>query len=157
MCKGEFLPKAFVVGNFDWKRPNREIEPEFYAAWNMTLAVQLDLFHGGAKYYKLQKANLALRQLDENYAILSDAVRLEVKQGYLALREAREALKIAGEMVFQAEESYRVTRSNFKAGTATNADVLDAQLELTQAEMQQVSAQADLLLARAKLVRASGG
>ncbi|MBM3325079.1 MAG: TolC family protein, partial [Calditrichaeota bacterium] len=155
ICKGEFLPKAFVIGNFDYRCPNREIEPEFYATWNMTLALQLDLFHGGAKYYRLQQANLTLRQLNESYAVLSDAIRLEVRQSYLALEEARQALRIAGKMVVQAEESYRVTSSNFKAGTATNADVLDAQLELTQAQMQQVAAQADVLLAKAKLARAS--
>jgi outer membrane protein len=156
ICRGEFLPKVFLSGNYDWKRPNREIEPDFYATWNVTLAAQFDLFHGGARLYRLEQANLAVREISENSATLSDAIRLEVQQARLGVEEAQDALKIAEETVVQAQESYRVTGNNFKVGMATSADVLDAQTDLTQAQMQQVAAHAELLVARAKLARATG-
>ncbi|MBU1936239.1 TolC family protein, partial [bacterium] len=155
--KGEFLPKLFLAGNYDWKRPNREIEPKFYDSWNVTLALKLDLFHGGAKYYRLEQAKLALRQVEQNQHMLADGIALEVRQAYLAVEEAEQALAIAGETIAQAEESYRVARENFQAGTATNADVLDAQNDLMQAQMQRVTSHADLLVAQAKLTRATTG
>ncbi len=153
--KGEYLPKLFLVGNYDWKRPNREIEPEFYDTWSVALALQLDLFHGGAKRFRLQQAKLSRSQIEQGRQMLADAIALEVKQAHLAIEEAQEALTIAGQAMNQAEESYRVARDNFKAGTATNTDVLDAQNDLTQAQMQRVAAHADLLLAEAKLARAT--
>lgn len=154
--RGEYLPKLFLVGNYDRQRPNREIEPEFYDSWNVILALQLDLFQGGAKHFKLQQAKLALSQMEQGRHILADGIILEVKQAYLALEEAQKTLAIAAEAMGQARESYQVTRDNFQAGMATNADVLDAQNDLTQAQMQRIVAHADLLLARAKLAHATG-
>jgi outer membrane protein TolC len=155
--KGEFLPKLLLLGNYDWKRPNREVEPEFYTTWNIGLALSLDLFHGGSRYYRLEQAKLALNQIEQNAHLLADGISLEVRQAYLAEEEAQKTFAIAEETVLQAQESYRVTQENFKAGIATNTDVLDAQNDLSQAQMQQIAAQMDLLLARARLSRASGG
>jgi len=155
--KGEFLPKLLLLGNYDWKRPNREVEPEFYETWNIGLALSLDLFHGGSRYYRLEQAKLALNQIEQSARLLADGISLEVRQAYLVTEEADKALAIAEETVSQAEESYRVARENFRAGTATNTDVLDSQNDLSQAQMQQIAAHVDQLLARARLVRASGG
>jgi len=155
--KGEFLPKLLLMGNYDWKRPNREIESEFYETWNIGLALSLDLFHGGSRYYRLEQAKLALNQIEQSARLLADGISLEVRQAYLVAEEAQKTLAIADETVLQAEESYRVARESFRAGTATNTDVLDAQNDLSQAQMQRIAAQVDLLLAQARLVRASGG
>ena len=152
-----YLPKLFLIGNYDWKNPNREIEPEFYGSWNITLALQMNLFDWGSTHSKVQEARIDYDMMVEGARMLADGISLEVKQSYLQLNEAREKLQISEENITQAEENFRVTRENFHEGLATNADLLDAQTSLTRAKLERATVHADLLLAQAKLIKAIGG
>jgi len=58
--------------------------------------------------------------------------------------------------VAAATEARRVVDERFRAGVATNTEVLDAQLALLEALMEQNRLQAALRLYEARLVRAVG-
>ncbi len=155
--RGEYLPKLFLIGNYDWKNPDRETNPEFYGSWNITLALQMNLFDWGSTHSKVQEARIDYDMMVEGSRMLADGISLEVKQSYLQLNEAREKLQISEENITQAEENFRVTRENFHEGLATNADLLDAQTSLTRTKLERATVHADLLLAQAKLIKAIGG
>ncbi len=63
---------------------------------------------------------------------------------------------IAERGVLQARESLRVVQESFSNGLLASSDVLDAQTELSTAEMQLVDARAALRLAEANLKLATG-
>lgn len=149
--RGKYLPTLALIGNYDWKRPDRQYEPEFYGSWNISLALQMNLFNWGSTHFNIQKAKISHNQISESYEMLAEGISLEVKQAYLNLNEAREALQIAEENIVQADENFRVTSENFHEGLATNADLLDAQTLLTRAKIERATVHADLLLAQAKL------
>jgi len=155
--RSKYFPNLFLVGNYDWKRPNRQYEPEFYGSWNVLLTMQLDLFNWGETHYRIQEAQSAYRQIAEASKLLADRISLEVKQAYLTLFESQRGLELAEEALAQAQENYRVTRENFHAGVATNTDLLDAQAELTRAKTEKVNAHADLLIAQGKFDFATAG
>ena len=155
--RGRYLPSLALVGNYDWKRPNQQYEPDFYGSWNITLALQVELFNWGSTHYNIQKARIAQRQIVESYNLLADGISLEVKQAFLNLGEAREALDIAEETIIQAEENFRMTKENFHEGVATNADLLDAQTSLTSAKIDRATTHADLLIAQARLNLVTAG
>lgn len=152
-----YFPNLFLVGNYDWKRPNRQYEPEFYGSWNVVLTMQLDLFNWGDTHYRIQQAKSDYRQISEAARLLESGIALEVKQAYLTLLESRRGLELAEEALEQAEENFRVTRENFHAGVVTNTDLLDAQADLTRAKTEKIDAQADLLLAQEKFEFATAG
>ncbi|MBD3368537.1 MAG: hypothetical protein GF405_10285 [Candidatus Eisenbacteria bacterium] len=155
-ARGEYFPSLVVRGNYTWDRPNREYEPEFYDHWSVTLALQMNIFDWGGRGNRIKEARAARIEAEETAAMAEEGVRLDVTSRYLAHEEALLAVAIAEDGAGQARESLRVTREAFRSGTATNADVLDAQTALTAAEMELVDAQARLRLAEAGLMLATG-
>ncbi len=156
LARSGYFPSLVAVGNYLWDRPNRDYEPEFYNHWNITLSLQMNVFNWGLTGNKVKEARAGLTQARRGYEMMEDSVRLEVRQAYLARDEAREAASIADAGLDQARESMRVVRDSFKAGEATNSDVLAAQTALTRAWMNRIGALAGLRIAEAGLELATG-
>jgi len=142
--KAGYLPQIALVANYDWKRPNREIEPDFYSTWSINLGASFDVFSWGQRHYEIQKVEAQRRQLSEAKSQLADYIALEVRQAYLSVQEAHREVGIAALAVNQAEENYRVTSANYQMGIGTNSDLLDAQTALTQARIISIQAKASL-------------
>ena len=142
--KAAYLPQIALVANYDWKRPNREYEPDFYSTWNINLIATLDVFSWGQRHHEIQKVEAQKRQLSELQSQLADYINLEVRQAYLSVQEALQEVDIANLAVTQADENYRVTSANYQAGAMTNSDLLDAQTALTQAKIASIQAKANL-------------
>jgi len=142
--KAAYLPQIALVANYNWDRPNREYEPEFYSSWNINLIATLDIFSWGQRHHEIQKAEAQKRQLMELQSQLADYITLEVRQSYLSVQEALQEVDIADLAVTQADENYRVTSANYHAGAMTNSDLLDAQTALTQAKIDSIQSKANL-------------
>ena len=155
-ARGEYFPRLVLSGTYNWDRPNREYEPEFYEHWSVTVALQMNIFDWGGRGNRVREARAARIEAEELAEMAEEGVKLDVTSRYLAHDEALMAVSIATDGVEQARESLRVTRESFRSGAATNADVLDAQAALTTAEMELVNAQAQLRLAEAGLMLATG-
>ena len=156
LARAAYLPSVVLVGNYNWDRPNREYEPEFYAHWSVTAALQMNVFDWGLTGSRVREARSGLVQAEAGRELYEDAVRLEVKQSSLMLDEALDALDIAEQGAAQAREGTRIVREGFSSGVATNSDVLDAQTALTTAEMNRIAALAGLRVAEARLRLATG-
>lgn len=157
LARAGWFPNIALVGNYSYKKPNRENENKWYKTWNVTLALQMDIWDWGSVHYRTSQAKHRLRQMRKAYEQLRDGITLEVTQAYLSLREAQERVSASKENLAQAEENYRVTKEKFDQGMATNTDVLDASAMLTRARVEHIQALADYNLALAKLERAIGG
>ncbi len=142
--KAAYLPQVALVANYDWNRPNREYAPEFYSSWNINLVATLDLFSWGQRHHEIQKVEAQKRQLSEFKSQLADYITLEVRQAYLYVQEALQEVDIANLAVIQADENFRVSSTNYKAGVMTNSDLLDAQTALTQAKIVSIQSKANL-------------
>ena len=153
--KAEYLPKLALVANYDWKRPNREYEQEFYRSWNINLVATLSIFNWGQRHHEVQKVKAQKRQLTELHEQLADYVRFEVRQAYQLVEESRQEVSIAEQAVAQAKENFRVTSANYEAGVLTNSDLLDAQTGLTQARIALVQANTQHMSAIASLQAAT--
>jgi outer membrane protein TolC len=149
--KAEYLPKLALVANYDWKRPNRAYEPEFYGSWNINLVATLSIFNWGQRHHEIQKVKAQKRQLTELHEQFADYVRFEVRQAYQLVEESQQEVRIAEQAVSQAEENFRVTSTNYEAGVLTNSDLLDAQTGLTQAKIVLIQAKTQLMSAIASL------
>ncbi|MFH1007497.1 MAG: TolC family protein [Candidatus Latescibacterota bacterium] len=156
LSKAGCLPNIVLMGNYNFKRPDRENETKWYGSWDATLAAEMNLFDWGATHYRTAQAKHRLRQLEAGASELRDAITLQVTQSYLARQEAREKVAATRENGTQVEENYRITHEKFKQGMATNTDLLDAGTMWTQAKMEAVQALADLSVAEAQLAHAIG-
>jgi outer membrane protein TolC len=156
IARSGYFPQLVLIGNYNWDRPNREYEPEFYDHWSVTVALQMNIFDWGLTGNRVQEAKAGRLQAENGLALLEEAVRLEVRQSLLEHDEATAAVAIAKAGLAQARESMRIARESFRSGVATNSDVLDAQTAETAAEMSRLAAMARLKSAEAKLELATG-
>jgi outer membrane protein TolC len=121
------------------------------------VTVNWPLFDGG-KAKADRAANLAQAQaLTHRLEDFDAGVALDVRQRLLDLDSGRAALAASGEAVAAATEARRVVEERFRAGVATGTEVLDAQLALIEAELEQTRLTAALRLSEADLLRAVGG
>jgi outer membrane protein TolC len=158
-AKAGYYPQVFLSGNYYYLRPNARLMPaqdKFYGTWDIGIGVSLDVWNWGQTKSQTEQAKAQLAQARDSRKLLEDQAVLEVTQSRLALAQAREKARVAGQAVAQADENLRMTRERFSQGVALNADVLDAEIYLLQAKLNRTQAAIDLVLAQARLQKALG-
>ena len=96
---------------------------------------------------RIAEYSLDQRQLD---------VQLEVRQLYNTPLEARERFSLARETIANAKEELRLAQERFKVGAGTMLEQITAQVNLSQAQTDEISARSDYLIASKHIDRAIG-
>lgn len=84
------------------------------------------------------------------------AAEVDVRRAYSSWQEAKELVEASKRVVEQAEEAVRLANARYSAGTGTQLDVLQAQVDLTTARSNQVQAFYNYNVAIAALRQAMG-
>lgn len=158
-ARAGWLPQLYLTGGFTYARPNPRIFPakdEFKDTWDLGLTMQLDVWNNLTTVYQTDQAQAQYDQTNDAYAILKDAVTLEVSQNYLNWKQVQQKIGLARLGVEQADENLRVTKEKFETGLTTNSELLDAEVAQLQARLQHVQSLVDHELARAKLEKSVG-
>jgi len=135
----------FSFGGTDWDQ-----------GWYAGVVVSFPLFEGMRTRGRLTQERAKLRQFDLQKQDLLLTVELEVKQATLSLEDATEFVESQKENVKQAEEGLRLANVRYANDMATELDVLDARLALTQARKNYAQAVYNHMLARLSLKKAMG-
>ncbi len=123
--------------------------------WTATLGAQWDLHTGGRRKHQLREAKAAHRSLQHQHADITLIIELEVHQAYIQVQDAIAKIKRESDIVTLARESQRLAALRFREGLHTQADVLDAELALTNAETQLVVALRTYAVSHAALDKAT--
>ena len=156
ISRSGYLPDVFFFANLGYQYPNREFERDFYTNWSLGFVATMNIFDWGKTAYRTRESKSRLAQAEISEQSVRDAVTLDVTRTHLALAEARDEIDVSREAVAQAEENYRVTDERLKEGLATDTDLLDAEVLLTNARVTLSNALVDYMIARADLARAMG-
>ena len=115
------------------------------------------LFTGGRIQAKRAKADLAIRQLQQQETDLRNRIALEVKTAVAQVDAARNEVTVAN-LGIQSGRARKSTqaRDRFQAGVANNIEVITAQDELARANDNQIGALYRYNQARASLAHAVG-
>lgn len=152
-------PNVAVNGGVDYARPNPRIFPrlgEWRESWDVSVNASWLLWDAGRRSADVAEASATRKALEARLADFDSLVELEVRQRRLDLEAGRAAVRAAGDGVRSATEARRVVGERFAAGVATSTDVLEAQVALLQAELDETRAKAGVRLAEARLARALG-
>ena len=158
-ARAGFKPSLAIVGGYDYARPNPRIFPradEWEPSWDLGVNVSWSLWNGGRTAAEVAEARSEATAAQERLAELDTVIGLEVRQRHLDLDSARAQVPPALDAVKSAVEARRVVQERFTAGVATNTDLLDAQQDQLEAELQRTRALANVRLAEARLARALG-
>ncbi len=99
--------------------------PEGIAAAGVVL--QYNVFDAGRKRYAAEADSLSADRILALHEDQKLQIALEVRQAWLATREAHSRIEVTREAVEQAAESLRVSRLRYGQGVGTNTEVLDAE------------------------------
>lgn len=126
------------------------------AGWTAGLRVSIPVFDGGLTRGRVQQAAAQLRQTELSADKQKLDIEGEVRQAWYSWEEATKILETSQLVVKQAEEALRLARTSFDAGTKTQLDVLQSQLDLTRARLEELQARYTYHTALARLRRAIG-
>jgi outer membrane protein len=114
------------------------------------------LFDWGQNLNSIRSAQASEQSLDADRSTQLDTVILNVKQAYFNILATRRLLAVADETVRQNEKHLDQAQARFDVGLAAKFDVTQAQVQLANAELNQVTARNNLAVARETLRNALG-
>ncbi|OGC05041.1 hypothetical protein A2276_03740 [candidate division WOR-1 bacterium RIFOXYA12_FULL_43_27] len=151
-----YLPSIFLsgqMGNSVIKYPAYESDTN---SWTVAGAASWTIFDGFQVLNKVREANETYDSQKVSESQVKNNVALEVRTAYLDLKNALESLDSVKKAVEFAEENRKVSERRYYSGFATNLDVIDAQVGLTQAKINHIKAVYDIFTAKAKLNKIIG-
>lgn len=157
-ARGSSLPKVSIESSYGAQSYQfRNDLTDGLTGWTAGLKVSIPIFTGGYTKARVQQAQAQLRQSEIAAEKRRLSVEGEVRQAWYGWEEAREILESSQLVVKQAEEALRLAKVSFQAGSKTQLEVLQSQLELTRSSLEEVEARHAYHTALARLKRAVGG
>jgi len=160
LAQADYFPTVALVGNYIWKGDTWQVNGspfiEDFRSWDVTAALTWNFWEWGRTYDHVKAAQADLAQSEYTLIQVRDGVNLEVKNGYISLKEAERAIVVANKAVESAEENFRMSNERYREQVATSTEVLDALTLLTQAQTSRYQALYGYNLAWITLERAMG-
>jgi outer membrane protein len=152
-----------LTGSLSWRRTTNDRlkswdfdNPKEEASWGYRLALEVPIFDGlvtkgqrirAAGSYQSSLATLAQKESE---------VRLEVREALLNIEAARKSLEVSDDEIEAAREQLRLREAMYDQGAATILELIQARVNLTDAEVSAVTTETGLQLAWYEYLRASG-
>lgn len=155
LARAETKPTLAFAVNYDYTRPFY-FNDQWKGSWNAGIYLSFPFFKGFSDQARAEQIKLQLKQIDLAEEQLRMGVRLEIEKTLLSIHEAWERVTAQKENVIVAKENLDTVQKRYEQGLASDLDVTDTRLGLTQAETEYAQALFDYALALAQLDRSLG-
>lgn len=149
-----YLPRLNGFGRIDWNTPDTPFGGQ--SAWTIGLMLSWSPFAGASELAEIRTA----RGRRESARAMSEATQaqagLELSRTADAVDVTLARMQIAERGVAQAKDAHRIVGRKYEGGLATVTDLLDAAAIETAAELADVAARYDAIVAAAEKRRAEG-
>lgn len=119
-------------------------------------SLNIPIFSGLQRTYKVQQAKLSLMKIENNTRLLESSIQLEAKQARSTLDNAIKSLNAQKENMDLATNVARVTKIKYEQGVGSNIEVIDAETSLRESQTNYYNALYDALVAKVDLDKAYG-
>lgn len=127
-----------------------------YNNYSNTLNLNQTLFDFGKTYTKVRIQSLQKESSEADFQDTTISIILGVKQSYYSFLKAKMSVTVATETMKQFQQHYDVARAFFETGKSSKIDVTSAEVNLSNASIQLISAQNSMRIAFVKLNQAMG-
>jgi outer membrane protein TolC len=158
--KAGYLPKVFLTSTYGYSTGRPQFgdlitKPWFNAA-TLGFSIQVPIFDGFAKKYKIIQSANAVQKIKENFIFLQNSIDLQVKQGQITLKNAYETLQEQKHNMDLAKEVVRVTKIKYEQGVGTNLELVNAESSYKEAQNNYFATLYNVLIAKVDLDKAKG-
>ena len=124
--------------------------------YSVGVVVTLPLFDGFLRENALNTAKAKLDRAGQAEGLARQQIAKDVNQAALMLAAAEKSVEASRKGLDQAEEEFRIVKDRFESGRGIQLEILDAQVSVTRARFNAVSALAEYNSAQAMWLRATG-
>uniref|UniRef100_A0A7V5CS33 TolC family protein n=1 Tax=Acidobacterium capsulatum TaxID=33075 RepID=A0A7V5CS33_9BACT len=159
--RSSYFPTLNFSGNggLDRQYGAQDQLPPGYASgetWDASLELKWTLFDGGRREHQVAEALAQKAAAQARIDTLQDDIANQVWAAHTNVETALRQRQAAAALVTSAEQSYEATRDSYNYGVRNILDVIAAQKALAQAQAEDVTARAQLLLQTANLAFQTG-
>ncbi len=154
VSKSEFYPSINLNGGFiDAFVPGLLTIKNVFDA---SIGIRYNLTNLFTQKHQIQEAQANLSLSQYTYHGLEDQIRIGVNQDYLNYQEAVQKIELQQSIVDQATENYKILKNKYANSLATLTDLLEGEISLLQARLNQSNNRADAQIAYFNLLKSSG-
>ncbi len=154
------MPTLALFGDYTYNAATEHGLPQhrtdYYWSSNAGVQFSLPLFEGGRVSSQVTQKELEYEQQMTNYQNALKNVRIQVKDAWLNLEEARTRIEATKGVVDQARKNLTAQMKRYRAGLASQLELNDATANVNQSDLQYVQAVYDGATALADLKFAVG-
>ncbi len=147
-ARSGYLPTLAFSGGWAWA--NSEFPPN-NRSWSLSLSGSYPLFNGFQRETQVYRARATADLAREQERAAQLNLSSELDAAYSTAEAAQAGIGLAEQNVELSEESLRVVQERYRLGLATILDLQDAQITLTQAEVDLVTRRFDSQVAVAQI------
>ncbi len=141
--QGRFGPSNFSINSLN--------DPKGIFNFRSLLNTQVPLFDQRQTRSRIDQAKTAKLQAELNAEIVKQQLRFDVVRTYFGAVLRKELLKVSDEAVRSADANRKKARDMVDVGMTTDADLLAAEVEYSNAGQKRLEAESDLITTRAAL------
>jgi len=136
--------------------PNSFDEVDQNSSRNLSMSLNLPIFDGRNTKGQINEAKA--RELQAEYALRTQEllIAVDVNTSLQSAYQEQERIHVTRDGLASAEEDLKLSQEKYNVGSATVLDLIDAQVALTRARSDYISALADAEVAQMQLRRARG-
>ncbi|MES1167409.1 MAG: TolC family protein, partial [Pseudomonadota bacterium] len=155
-ARANYYPNVSLIGGWQLRKGSTNDFGDSQDGLFVGVQSQWNIFDGRATSGRVVQARSALEQARLALTSAQLAAEVDVRSAFSSFQEATELADASQKVVTQAEEAVRLATARYDAGTATQLDVLQAQVDLTTARTNQLQAYYTYNVAVASLRKAMG-
>lgn len=145
------------VGNsFDYFRSKENSALNWYDNASVGLQLSIPIFDGFRKDAQIQQSKIHMMKLKEEKESTATLLDMQRTNAINSLATSRESLLAQQENVQLAEQVYLEAQAGYKEGITSLSDLLDAETDLTEAQLGHSSALLQYRLAELNLLKSEG-
>ncbi len=159
MAVSQFIPNLVFQTNYNFMAAKDELDfagEDFDRSWTNSIALQIPLFNGFQNISGLNSARAQRISMTEQARGIKQGVVLQLEQAWNNRLDAQARVDATESTIELAEEAVEIAAVSFSAGTITQLDLDQANLGLTSAHSNYLSALFSLRMAEINLTRAIG-
>ena len=154
MQKMAWVPTLAATFNINWNAMSNDNpfkNQHFNPYSNVGLALQIPIFHGGAKYQKLRQAQVQVKQLDLQRETLVNSLNMQVDLALDNINRQVNQISSSEEGMKSAEKAREIMQKSFEIGAATYLNLRDSEMALASAQLSYYQAIYNYLVSTSEL------
>lgn len=159
MQMAQYYPSLNMQFSYQWISMNNNFKINHYR-WDpystLGLSLTVPIFSGGKRYSNVKQVQISQKQLKDQYFDTERNLRLALKQYTDQMSTCVKQYSAATAGVAEAEKSYSITMKRYETGEGTLLEINDAQLSLTQAQLNLNQSIYNYLVAKSSLEKTMG-